>query len=234
MEELINFVEGPLFRFAFAIMVLGLLRLVFLTVVNGLEAKKKAKDKELPKQYVRKLTFGFVLPLRAFRVKPVYGFVSIVFHFGLIVTPLLLFDHALLIDNSVGFSWISLTLSKSTADILTIMTIIAGVVLFFMRVFNKYSRFLSRKQDYLLLLLLLVPFISGYVCANFDIAGSTYQFFILTHVISGCLILMLMPFTKIAHCILLPFGQWITARAWKLDPNGGENTLLSLNKEEMS
>ncbi len=233
MEELINFAKGPLFRFSFALMILGLSRLVYLTIVNGLEAKKKSKDKELPKQYIRKLTFGFILPLRAFRVKPVYGFVSVIFHAGLILTPIFLFDHALLVDNSIGFSWISLTLSKGTADALTLMTVISGFVLLLMRAGNRYSRFLSRKQDYLLLLLLLVPFVSGYICANFDISSATYQAFILTHIVSGCLILMLMPFTKAAHCILLPFGQWITARAWKFDPNGGENTLKILKKEEV-
>ena len=231
MEELINFAKGPLFRFSFAVMILGLLRLVFLTIANGLEAKKKAKDKDLPTQYVKKLTLGFILPLRAFRVKPVYGLISIIFHFGLIVTPLLLFDHALLIDNAVGFGWLGLTLGKSTADFLTVMTIIAGSILFIMRVGNRYSRFLSRKQDYIVLLLLLVPFVTGYVCANLNINPATYQAFILVHILSGCLIFLTIPFTKVAHCILLPFGQWITARAWKFDPDGGENTIISLNKE---
>lgn len=232
MEELINFAKGPLFRFSFAVMILGLIRLVYLTIVNGLTAKKKAKDKELPKKYVRKLTWGFVLPLRAFRVKPVYGFVSIVFHVGLSITPIFLYDHALLINNSIGFSWLSITLSKHTADILTIMTIIAGAILFIMRVANKFSRFLSRTQDFLWPLILLIPFISGFVCSQITVSPAAYQVFFLIHVLSGCLIFVLIPFTKIAHCILLPFGQWITARVWKLDPDGGENTLITLGKKE--
>ena len=232
MEELINFAKGPLFRFSFAVLILGLLRLVFLTISNGLTAKKKAKDKALPKKYVRKLTWGFVLPLRAFRVKPVYGFVSILFHIGLLITPIFLFDHALLIDNSIGFSWIAVSLSKSTADILTIATIVTGILLFLMRLSNKFSRFLSRTQDFLWPLLLLIPFVSGMICAQITVSPEAYQVFFLIHVLSGCLIFILIPFTKIAHCILLPFGQWITARVWKLDPNGGENTLITLDKKE--
>lgn len=232
MEELINFAKGPLFRFSFAVLILGLMRLVFLTITNGLTAKKKAKDKPLPKKFVRKLTWGFVLPLRAFRVKPVYGFVSILFHIGLLITPIFLFDHALLIDNSIGFSWIAVSLSKSTADILTIATIVTGVLLFLMRLSNKFSRFLSRTQDFLWPLLLLIPFVSGMICAQLTVSPAAYQVFFLIHILSGCLIFILIPFTKIAHCILLPFGQWITARVWKLDPNGGENTLITLDKKE--
>ncbi len=232
MEELISFAKGPFFRFSFAILILGLFRLVFLTVYNGLEAKKRGKDKDIPKQYVRKLTIGYTLPFRAFRTKPVYSFVSIVFHIGLLVTPIFLFDHALLIDNSIGFSWLGLSLSKDIADILTIATIITAVILILMRATNPYSRFLSRKQDFLWLILLLIPFVSGLICAQYAVSPKTYQVFILLHILSGCLIFILIPFTKIAHCVLLPFGQWITARMWKFDADGGENTLITLGKEE--
>jgi nitrate reductase gamma subunit len=232
MEELISFAKGPLFRFSFAVLILGLVRLVFLTIWNGLEAKKRGKDKDIPKHYVRKLTIGYILPLRAFRTKPLYSLVSILFHIGLLITPLFLFDHALLIDNSIGFSWLGLSLSKETADILTILTIITAVILFMMRAGNRYSRFLSRKQDFLWLVLLLIPFVSGLVCAQCTVNPATYQTFILIHILSGCLIFILIPVTKIAHCVLLPFGQWITARMWKFDPDGGENTLITLGKEE--
>jgi len=231
MEELINFSKGPLFRFSFAIFSLGLLRLVALTIINGLEAKKLGRDKVIPVKYVRKLTWGFILPLRAFRVKPLYSIVSIIFHIGLILTPLLLFDHAQLIHNSIGFSWMSITLGKGIADILTIATIISAVILLIMRISNRNSRFISRKQDFIWPLLLIVPFISGLICAQFVVNPATYKFLMLIHIISGCLILMLIPFTKIAHCILLPFGQWITARAWKFTADGGEDVIISLGKE---
>ncbi len=232
MEELLNFAKGPLFRLSFAILVLGLFRLVFLTVFNGLEAKKKGKDKAIPKEFVRKLTIGYVLPIRAFRTKPLYSLVSIVFHIGLLITPLFLFDHALLIDNSIGFSWLGLSLGKDIADIFTIATIITAVLLLLMRAGNRYSRFLSRKQDFLWLILLLLPFVSGLICAQFAINPTMYQFFILVHILSGCLIFILIPFTKIAHCVLLPFGQWISARAWKFESEGGENALIALGKED--
>ncbi|OGU17239.1 MAG: hypothetical protein A2X61_16945 [Ignavibacteria bacterium GWB2_35_12] len=231
MEELLNFAKGPLFRFSFAIMILGLLRVFGLSLINGFEAKKKAQDKSIPKGYVRKMTFGFLFPVRAFRVKPFYAFVSILFHIGLIFTPIFLFDHALLFQNSIGISWLNLTLSKQFADWMTIITIATGILLFLIRISSKTSRFISRKQDYLWPLLLLIPFISGLVCAQLTVNPDVYNAFILIHILSGCLIFILMPFTKIAHCILLPLSQWITARAWKFPPEAGENVMIDLGKE---
>jgi nitrate reductase gamma subunit len=227
----LEFAKGPLFRFTFAIMILGLARLLILSIINGLEAKGKGRDKKLPMNFVWKLTLGFVLPIRAFRVKPLYIVVSIIFHIGLLLTPLFLFDHALLIDNAISFSWIGLTLSKTAADYLTIITIITGVAIFFLRWSNKASRAISRKQDFVWPLLLLVPFITGYVCGNSAMNPDSYKAFLLVHILSGELIFLLLPFTKISHCILMPISQWVTARSWKFSAQGPEDVRIALGKE---
>lgn len=231
MDGWIEFAKGPLFRLSFGIMTLGLIRLLALSIINGFEAKGKAKEKKLPMNYVGKLTVGFILPIRAFRVKPIYSIVSILFHIGLIFTPLLLFDHALLFHNSIGISWITFAISHQTASILTIITIVSGIVLFIMRTANKSSRAISRKQDYLWPLLLIIPFISGFVCGNSSLNPDAYKYFILIHILSGELIFILMPFTKVAHCLLMPISQWITARSWKFDPEGPVKVKIALNKE---
>lgn len=231
MENLLDFLKGPFFRFSFAIMILGLLRIFILAIVNGLEAKSKAKDKTLPMNYVKKLTFGYVFPIRAFRTKPVYSLVSILFHIGLIITPIFLFDHALLFSNSISFSWIALTLSKNWADNLTILTIFAGTLLVIMRVSDRKSRFISRKQDFLWPLIMLVPFITGWIAANLTLKPDTYKFYMIIHILAGNIIFLLLPFTKIAHCVLLPLSQWITARSWKFVPQAGEKVEKILGKE---
>lgn len=231
MESLLEFVSEPLFRFSFAVMGLGLVRLIVLSVINGYEAKAKGADKAIPNAYVKKMTIGYLFPIRAFRVKPFYSAISILFHIGLIFTPLFLMDHILLIDSSIGFAWTGLALPKIVADYLTIITILTALSLLIIRISNRYSRFLSRKQDVLFPLLLIVPFITGYVCANYSISTSSYNVFMLVHLLSANLIFILIPFSKIAHCVLLPFGQWITARTWKFPADAGEKVVLSLGKE---
>lgn len=231
MDQILDFAQGPLFRLTFAIMILGLLRIFILSVLNGFEAKKKAHDKNIPKPYVRKLTFGFLFPVRAMRVKPLYSIISIIFHIGLIVTPLFLFDHALLFENSIGISWIGITLPKEAADWLTLATIVFGALLLIYRASYMPSRFISRTQDFLWPLLLIVPFITGYVCSNMATGPETYDALLLAHILSGELIFVLLPFTKIAHCVLMPISQWITARSWKFEPDGPEKVRIALGKE---
>jgi nitrate reductase gamma subunit len=231
MDELLNFLKGPMFRFSFAIMMLGLMRLFILSLMNGFDAKNTAKDKIIPKSFVRKMTFGFVFPIRAFKVKPFYASISIVFHAGLLITPIFLFDHSLLFENSVGFSLIALSLSKHLADWLAILTVLTGILLLILRIANKNSRFLSRKQDFLWPVLLLIPFITGILCAQVSLNPLVYDYFMLFHLISAILIFLLIPFTKIAHCILLPLSQWISARAWKFPPEAGENVTITLGKQ---
>ena len=226
-----NSQKAPLFRFSIAIGGLGLIRLFILSLINGYQAKQKAKDKDIPKKYVRKLSLGFLFPIRAFRVKPFYSATSILFHTGLIITPIFLFDHILLIERSVDLGWFALALSKPVADMLTLLTITTGILLLIMRYSNIASRFLSRKQDFIWLLLLMIPFITGYINGSYSLAPQTYKFFILMHILSGNLILLMLPFTKIAHCVLLPLSQWITARAWKFVPQAGEKVWISLEKE---
>jgi len=231
MDAWLEFAKGPLFRFTFAIMILGLARVLILSIMNGYEAKGKSREKKLPMNYVFKLTFGFVFPIRSFRVKPLYSIVSIIFHIGLLVTPIFLFDHALLFENSIGISWLGLTLSKFTADWLTLITIIFGVGILLLRWSNKASRAISRKQDFIWPLLLIIPFITGYVCGNAVLNPDSYKAFLLLHILSGELIFLIMPFTKIAHCILMPISQWVTARSWKFAPNAPEEVIIALGKE---
>ncbi len=231
MDSFLDFLKGPFFRFSFAIMILGLLRIFILSLVKGFEAKSKAKDKDLPMNYVKKLTFGYIFPIRAFRTKPVYSLVSILFHIGLLITPIFLFDHALLFSNSIAFSWIGLSLSKNWADNLTILTIVAGIILVTLRASDRKSKFISRKQDLLWPLLLIIPFITGWIAGSLTLQPETYKFYMIVNILSGNIIFILLPFTKIAHCVLLPLSQWITARSWKFVPQAGEKVEKILRKE---
>jgi hypothetical protein len=53
----------------------------------------------------------------------------------------------------------------------------------------------------------------------------------LIHILSADLIFILIPFTKIAHCVLMPFSQIICTLAWKFPPNTDEDIAITLNKK---
>jgi nitrate reductase gamma subunit len=161
--------------------------------------------------------------------RPLYSIFSVLFHIGLLIVPIFLFAHVQLWKESIGISWI--TLPYSWAYWLTISTIVFAIALLFGRTFNKSSSFLSRKQDYMWPILLLIPFVTGFVCAHLNVNPNAYQFFMLMHVLSGNLIFILIPFTKIAHCVLMPLSQVVCSIAWKFPPETDEAICITLNKK---
>jgi nitrate reductase gamma subunit len=230
LEAVLEFAKGPLFRLTFALMILGLLRIFILDVWGLIEAYSKAGDKTVPWGSAIKKTINWLIPInRAAKTRPFYSLSSILFHVGLILVPIFLFAHVQLWKQSLGFGWI--TLSKSWADILTVSTIVFGILLFIGRVASKESRFISRKQDYLWPLLLIIPFITGFICANMAIGPQGYQVSMLIHILSGELIFILLPFTKIAHCVIMPLSQFIIAVAWRFPPGTDEDVVITLNKK---
>ncbi len=50
----------------------------------------------------------------------------------------------------------------------------------------------------------------------------------LLHVYAAALIMLLIPFTKIAHCVLTPLSQIVTAVAWKFPPGAGDRVAATL------
>jgi len=233
LEALIDFARGPLFRLTFAILVLGLARLLLLDVLGMVEAYRRAGDKQIPWGQTLKRTLAWLVPVeRVWHRRPVYSLVSVLFHVGLLSTPIFLFAHVQLWQQSVGLRW--WTLSAPLADWLTLATIGLGLGLVLGRLASRRARHISRLQDYLWPVLLLIPFVAGYLCTNFTMGAGLYQATMLTHVLSAELIFVLIPFTKIAHCILMPFSQAVSALAWKFPARVDDDVCATLNKKGAS
>ncbi len=230
MESLLEFARGPLFRFSFAVMVLGLARILFLDLYNAYRAYRRAGDKDMPWGLVIKRSLEWFFPVkRVFHNRPIYSIFSILFHVGLLLVPIFLYAHVRLWEDAVGISWP--TLPYEAAYGLTISTIIFGAALFIGRVLSKSSSFLSRKQDYLWPIVLLIPFLTGFVCAHLGAGPRLYSTMMLIHVLAGNLIFILVPFTKIAHCVLMPLSQFISTLAWKFPPETDDAICTTLNKK---
>ncbi len=232
MEAWIEFGRGPLFRLAFSVMVLGLLRVFVLTAVGIGEAYRRNSDRILPWKEIGRQTLGWLVPLgRLCRQRPVYSLTSFLFHVGLLSTPFFLAAHVLLWRRSVGFAWSAFP--QQIADYLTLLTIAAGIGLFFGRTLHRGARALSRFQDYLWPLLLVWPFATGYICSHAAIGPKAYQVSMLLHVYSADLIMALIPFTKVAHCVLAPLSQLVTAVSWKFVPGAGDRVAATLGYADL-
>jgi nitrate reductase gamma subunit len=156
--------------------------------------------------------------------------VSFLFHIAVIVTPLFLAAHIALWYRGTGMSWAAIP--QVVADYLTLLAIATGVVLFVRRVSARATRALSRPQDYLLPLILMVPFVSGYLAMHPGLNPFDYNATMFVHVMSGNLILVLIPFSKLSHAVLFPTTQLMSEMAWHLAPGSGERVALTLGKEQ--
>ena len=227
LEAWLEFGRGPLFRFSFALMVFGLLRILILTAISMWEAYDRNPDKILPWKDLTVRTFGWLIPLASlWRRRPIYSLVSVLFHVGMLLVPPFLAAHILLWSGATGIAWPALP--QPAADWLTVLVIVTALCLLAGRLFHKAARSLSRRQDYMWPLLIMIPFLTGYVCANIETAPGTYQWMMLLHVWSANLIMMMLPFTKIAHCVLLPLSQYVTGLAWKFPLGAGQRVVETL------
>ena len=227
MNAWIEFGRGPLFRLCFTLMILGLARIVILTIIGMVEAYRRNEDRIVNWKELINKTFAWLFPItRLLRKRPVYSLVSFLFHIGLILVPLFLAAHVLLWKKSVGFAWSAIP--QSLADYLTLTAIIGGLLLFLMRALYGPARAISRKQDYIWPLLIIVPFLTGYICVNCAVSPAVYRWIMLIHIFSANLIMVMIPFTKIAHCILMPFSQLVTGIGWKFPRGAGDKVIENL------
>jgi nitrate reductase gamma subunit len=230
MDTLIEFGRGPLFRFAVAIAVLGLLRHAALSIWGLWRARRRAGDRRLALGQVIARTAGALNPLRYFvGNRWLYSILSVAFHVGLILVPVFLAGHVRLWRRGLGIGWPALPMG--VADALTLVTLTTGVLLLVARAWSEASRRLSRPQDWLLPPLIVIAFGSGYLLVHPARSPFDPSFTMLVHVWVADLLLLLTPFTKLAHCALLPFSQLVSEMAWRLVPGAGQAVHKTLGKE---
>ena len=127
---------------------------------------------------------------------PVMAIVSSLFHACLLVVPLITLGHNLLLRESWGVSFFSMP--HGVIQALTILVLVG--VLFFLvrRLVIPQVRAISTTQDYVVLLLAAAPFLTGFMAYRqwFD-----YRTVLTIHMLAGELVLIVLPFTKLAHMV---------------------------------
>jgi nitrate reductase gamma subunit len=229
VTDWLEWAKGPVFRFSIILLLLGLLRLMVLNVVNIVDLISRARNRNIPWRAVIRDTFGWLFPYKTAKSQKVITVVSILFHVSVIVTPIFLAAHIMLWRRGVGVGWSAIP--QVAADYLTLTAVATAAVLFIKRVSASATRALSRPQDYLLPLLIMVPFVSGYLAMHPAINPFEYNATMFVHVMSGNLILVLIPFTKMSHAVLFPTTQLVSEMAWHLAPDSGDSVALTLGKE---
>lgn len=233
MEVWLELARGPMFRFCFALLVLGLLRVVYLALVGVMEACRRRPDKKVTAKIYFLEILHSLFAVRAMRQHPLQSFVSMFFHSGLLIVSLFLAAHVLLWRRAVGFAWPALPESATRAAAFVVMA--SGVALFAVRLADRKYRAGNSRQELIWPLLILIPIVAGFLCANVSLSPLTYQWLMFIHVCAANLVMALVPFTKITQAVLAPFSRLaphIHVHAAPVADGGGKHLVWVLEEPD--
>ena len=197
------FLTGPALWIAFTIFIGGLfLRLAFLA---GLSRERDTVFyNHAALGWGLKSILHWLIPFnaRAMRRQPIFTVMVFVFHAALLGVPLFLNAHNLMWDEAFGISlW---SLPDGLADGLTLACIVTGLFLLVRRGIRPEVRILTEPGDYFLLVMTLLPFVTGFLAYR---QWGPYETILILHILSREILLILIPFSKLAHMILFFFTR---------------------------
>lgn len=219
MHSLIQFIMGPMVWISIVICVIGIVvRMVLLIREAG--QKEPFLFTYFSVRYGLRSIIAWLIPFyaKSTHSNPIFYGVSYLFHLLLFLVPVFLLAHVVLLEEAFGWTWI--TLNESLADGLTMVVLLALIFFGVRRVMVREVKFLTGKSDFIYLILVALPFITG-VIAYHQIFY--YQWMVIAHVISAQVLLILIPFTRFFHMVLAPvtraytgseFGAVRHARDW--------------------
>jgi nitrate reductase gamma subunit len=193
---LLDFARGPALQWSLTILVAGIVWRVVGTFLIG-----SGKDLSAPRM-AGKVIDGFrtiatrSLPAKAFEKRIRFQHVSgYAWHVALFITVLFFGPHILFFESILGFRWPSLP----NAIVLIAGAIAMGILiaLIIRRATNPVQRLISTVDDYLSIILTLLPLLTGLVA--FAHIGARYETLLAVHLLSVEALFVWFPFGKLMH-----------------------------------
>lgn len=219
MDTLYIFVSGPLAWVAFIIFIGGsLFRLISLILL--VHRKEKFIYSYMSLKYSLRSILHWSTPFATenMRKHPALTIVAFAFHICLLLTPIFLLAHVTLVDEAWNLSW--WTLPEGAAQIMTLI-VIAGCVFFLVRrIVKPEVHYVTYVSDYIMLAIVAAPFVTGFLAYY---QWFEYQIFMIIHILTGEIMLVAIPFTRLSHMLFAPltraymgseFGGIRHARDW--------------------
>lgn len=224
LASMYEFIRGPLAWFAFLVFLAGsayqvgrFFRLTRLRM-KGPGSKPRISAPEKASMGRRPFTSSVARLLARLRVSvwgwsPVTLAVSTVFHVLLFLVPVFLLVHNSLFMELWGVSLCPHVLSDFAADALTLSVFACGVFFLGRRIFLARVRAISDAGDYLVLLITLAPFLTGFLAVKnvFD-----YRMMVIMHILSVEILWMALPFTRLNHMILFFLNRFLIGHEYGL------------------
>jgi nitrate reductase gamma subunit len=197
-----EFLTGPMVWISFGIFIVGLV-VRGVRYIRGLDWKLDRVTYNENVSYgikgaLRSIVFWiFPYGTRSWRKNPWFTLWVFGMHFGLLFTPIFLLGHNILLKEKWGIRlW---ALPEAVADGFTVIVIISVVFLILRRIALPEVRIITSLYDYLLLLIAVSPFITGFLAYH---SVPDYYPVLIAHIICGHIFIIAIPLTKLSHFLL--------------------------------
>jgi len=200
MGSFVDLIEGPFLWAAWIVFIVGTL-IRFISFFTLSSKRDKTIYEHWSWKYVLLSWVRFLLPVNQTVAKnPVFTILGYIFHVCLIVVPIFAIAHISIWEESIwGWSWYSLALPDSWTPWLTWAVIVIGVLFFIRRLARAEVRILSTPGDYILLILTILPFFTGYLASHTSLLPDYMR---AIHIFFGEVLLVAIPLTKLSHFIM--------------------------------
>jgi nitrate reductase gamma subunit len=197
-----EFVSGPLVWVAFLVFFGGsLYRLIWMA---STARKDRVVYPYMSLKFGLRSILHWIIPFAnvSMRKQPVMTAVAFIFHLCLLITPIFLLAHNVMLRESWGIKWWSLP--PIAADIMTVAVVIGGLFFIGRRLRLPEVKNVTTYSDFLLIALVLAPFVTGFIAYHQWFA---YKTMVILHIVTGALMLMAIPFTRLAHMLFFLFTR---------------------------
>lgn len=203
--DLLMWARGPGFNIALTVLIAGILLRVLEILVLG-RKKDFAAPKGSPTAQGIKTIFSRSVPRKGMiKTAPVTYIGGYVFHLGFAIAFLFLGAHIALIDELIGFTWPDF--NKAAIETAAALAVVAAVGLGWTRIADPVRRALTRFDDWLVLVLSVLPLVTGYIAVNkiFGVDGTLWMAF---HILSAEALMVAFPFTKLMHAVTFAIARY--------------------------
>jgi nitrate reductase gamma subunit len=207
----LEFARGPMFYFALLVCIAGLSYRVVRVLLLGWKRDrvpgKGSKFGGVAVSFLKGLVIWPFIPWvkNTFTRNPVIYLAGGLFHLSLFVVILLGTTHMLVWKSLLGFGWPTFPLP--IVDGLAAAGLAAMVALAINRATHPVLRLISGAAEWFNLILVFLPMITGYLLTHH--LYPSYEAGFLVHMLTVNLLLIWIPFSRIAHFVFYFFSRTI-------------------------
>lgn len=216
--------EGPLFRAAIALLILGALRAAILAVGDTTAAymtlhggsgfwwklRMRLAWHLMPCHVLNRAFPDISAGLAAYHV--VLCLMSLVFRVCAVVVPIFMVAHVYLWERGLGVTWPALP--GRVADAGAILVVASGTFVLIGRLYSPVLRRIEPPWAFFKPLVLLTPFVTGFLAMHPQWSPLSWHFVMLVHVCSACLAFVMAAFGRLLSVLHTPLTEVVPEAAW--------------------